>query len=178
MYYFHVRSYCSLGIYKLYVNYKLPLLKLFKNFQNISIYNKPKKLVAITILEMKKFKFIKKEMENQYLKDDRPWVIGYSGGKDSTCLTQLVYNMLKNLPAHKRKKEVIILSSNTLVESPFILDRMNNSYDKIKHQVKKDNLPIVLNNLGIAIISTSQGLMTNKEAQKAGLGGEIICEVY
>jgi len=91
---------------------------------------------------MKNFKFIEKEMENQYLKDDRPWVIGYSGGKDSTCLTQLVYNMFKNIPAHKRKKEVIILSSNTLVESPFILDRMNNSYDKIKHQVKKDNLPI------------------------------------
>lgn len=43
---------------------------------------------------------------------------------------------------------------------------------------KKDNLPIVLNNLGIAIISTSRGLMTNKEAKKYGLGGEIVCEIY
>jgi small subunit ribosomal protein S8 len=42
----------------------------------------------------------------------------------------------------------------------------------------KDDLPVVLNNLGIAIISTSQGLMTNKEAKKKNLGGEIICEVY
>lgn len=42
----------------------------------------------------------------------------------------------------------------------------------------KNNLPKVLNNLGIAIISTSSGLMTNKEARKKGLGGEIICEVY
>lgn len=44
--------------------------------------------------------------------------------------------------------------------------------------VGKDKLPHVLNNLGIAIVSTSQGLMTNKEARKKGLGGEIICEVY
>ena len=42
----------------------------------------------------------------------------------------------------------------------------------------KDNLPVVLNNLGIAVISTSKGLMTNKQARKEGLGGEVICEIY
>ena len=42
----------------------------------------------------------------------------------------------------------------------------------------KDNLPKVLNNMGIAIISTSHGLMTNKEAKNKGVGGEVICEVY
>lgn len=42
----------------------------------------------------------------------------------------------------------------------------------------KEELPIVLNNMGIAIISTSQGLMTNIEAKKTGVGGEIVCEVY
>ena len=44
--------------------------------------------------------------------------------------------------------------------------------------VNKDELPRVLNNLGIAIISTSQGLMTNKEARKEKVGGEVLCEVY
>ena len=44
--------------------------------------------------------------------------------------------------------------------------------------VGKDELPQVLNNLGIAIISTSKGLMTNKEAKQAGLGGEVVCEIY
>lgn len=44
--------------------------------------------------------------------------------------------------------------------------------------VSKDKLPKVLNNLGIAIISTPQGLMTNKEARTKGLGGEVICEIY
>jgi len=42
----------------------------------------------------------------------------------------------------------------------------------------KDKLPVVLNNLGIAIISTSQGVMTNKKAKAKNLGGEIICEIY
>ena len=44
--------------------------------------------------------------------------------------------------------------------------------------VTKDNIPVVLNNLGIAIISTSSGLMTNRQARKRGVGGEVICEVY
>ena len=42
----------------------------------------------------------------------------------------------------------------------------------------KTELPRVLNNLGLAIISTSKGLMTNKEAKKQGVGGEVICEIY
>ncbi len=44
--------------------------------------------------------------------------------------------------------------------------------------VTKDELPVVLNSLGIAIISTSQGLMTNKDAKKKSLGGEVICEIF
>ena len=43
---------------------------------------------------------------------------------------------------------------------------------------KKDELPVVLNSLGIAIISTTKGLMTNKQAVKEGIGGEVICEIY
>ncbi|NMB35447.1 MAG: 30S ribosomal protein S8 [Firmicutes bacterium] len=44
--------------------------------------------------------------------------------------------------------------------------------------VNKDELPRVLGGLGIAIISTSQGLMTDHEARRAGLGGEVICYVW
>jgi len=44
--------------------------------------------------------------------------------------------------------------------------------------VDKNNLPIVLNGYGLAIISTSHGIMTNKEAREKGLGGEVICELY
>lgn len=41
-----------------------------------------------------------------------------------------------------------------------------------------DNLPRVLNGMGIAILSTSRGLMTDKEARKENVGGEVICYVY
>ncbi|HHY06181.1 MAG TPA: 30S ribosomal protein S8 [Clostridia bacterium] len=44
--------------------------------------------------------------------------------------------------------------------------------------VKKDEVPRVLGGLGIAVISTSQGIMTDKEARKRGLGGEVICYIW
>lgn len=44
--------------------------------------------------------------------------------------------------------------------------------------VKKEELKLIRNGLGISIISTSQGLMTNVDARKANLGGEMICEIY
>ena len=44
--------------------------------------------------------------------------------------------------------------------------------------VSNNKIPRVLNNLGVAIISTSQGLMTNKEARRKGVGGEVICEIW
>lgn len=39
-------------------------------------------------------------------------------------------------------------------------------------------LPYVLNNLGVAIVSTSKGVMTNKQARKQNIGGEVLCEIY
>ena len=42
----------------------------------------------------------------------------------------------------------------------------------------KDSIPRVLNGLGISIVSTSQGVMTDKEARSLGIGGEVLCYVY
>jgi len=77
-----------------------------------------------------------------YLSDLRPWIIGFSGGKDSTCVTQLIFNMLDKLHPKKRKKKVYVLSSNTLVESPFIQTRIKKTCEKIKNQAYKNKLPI------------------------------------
>lgn len=44
--------------------------------------------------------------------------------------------------------------------------------------VKKDELPKVLGGLGIAIVSTSRGLMSDKEARKTGVGGEVLCYIW
>ncbi len=52
------------------------------------------------------------------------------------------------------------------------------SRPSIRRYAGKDNLPRVLSGLGISIISTPQGLMTDKEARRQGVGGEILCNIY
>lgn len=47
-----------------------------------------------------------------------------------------------------------------------------------RHYVRASEIPYVMNGLGMAVISTSQGLMTDKEARKAGLGGELITKIW
>lgn len=66
-----------------------------------------------------------KEMMLVYSHDKRPWMIGFSGGKDSTLLCCLVMEMLKRLPAERRNKKVYIVSSDTLVENPIVRDYMH-----------------------------------------------------
>lgn len=48
----------------------------------------------------------------------------------------------------------------------------------LRKYAKSDNLPRVINGLGIAIISTSKGVMTDKEARIEKVGGEVLCHVY
>ena len=43
---------------------------------------------------------------------------------------------------------------------------------------RKDNVPKVLNGMGIAILSTSHGVMTDREARKQGVGGEVLCYIW
>jgi small subunit ribosomal protein S8 len=47
-----------------------------------------------------------------------------------------------------------------------------------RHYVDKDHVPRVLNGLGIAVLTTSQGVMTDKRARKLGVGGEVLCYVW
>ena len=50
-----------------------------------------------------------------------PWIIGFSGGKDSTVVTHLVFEHLLSLPASARTRPVYIVSNDTLVESPLVI---------------------------------------------------------
>jgi DNA sulfur modification protein DndC len=56
----------------------------------------------------------------QYLADKIPWIIGYSGGKDSTTVLQMVFDSISSIPYKKRKKEIHVISNDTLVENPAI----------------------------------------------------------
>lgn len=86
------------------------------------------------------------EIQYVYLSDERPWIIGYSGGKDSTVVAHLVYTMLKRLPAGKRHKKVYIVSSDTLVENPLIKSYLDQMLAQIRTAAdgEHDDLPIVV----------------------------------
>ena len=66
------------------------------------------------------FTQIIEEMEQVYLHDDRPWMIGFSGDKDSTLLCCLLFDMLKHLPKGTKYKKIYIVSSDTMVENPIV----------------------------------------------------------
>lgn len=61
---------------------------------------------------------------------------------------------------------------------PYITHLKRVSRPGLRIYTGKDDIPKVLNNFGISIISTPKGLMTNKEARKRNIGGEIVCEIY
>lgn len=78
-----------------------------------------------------------------YLSDMIPWICGYSGGKDSTAVVQLVWEALSELPVEQRKKTVHVISTDTLVESPVVALWATRSLEKMRGQAEKENLPIV-----------------------------------
>ena len=82
------------------------------------------------------------EIKKVYLNDTRPWIIGYSGGKDSTCMLQLVFNAIRELPEDQRTKPIYVVSSDTLVENPLILNYLENNIHAINKAAKKEHLPI------------------------------------
>lgn len=78
-----------------------------------------------------------------YLSDMIPWICGYSGGKDSTAVVQLVWEALSELPIEQRKKTVHVISTDTLVESPVVALWATRSLEKMRAQAKTEKLPII-----------------------------------
>lgn len=77
-----------------------------------------------------------------YTADDRPWVIGYSGGKDSTCALQLIWSAVHALPEEEKRKPIFVLSSDTLVETPVIVNYIDNTLAAINAAAADQNMPI------------------------------------
>lgn len=82
------------------------------------------------------------DIQTVYCADNRPWVIGYSGGKDSSAVVTLVYLALQALNEDKRTKHVYIVASDTLVETPLVVDHVNKSLESIGNNARRDGLPI------------------------------------
>ena len=77
-----------------------------------------------------------------YAQDSRPWVVGFSGGKDSTSTLQLIWQALRDLPSSARQKPIHVISSNTLVETPAIVSYIRNSIAAIERAGRADGLQI------------------------------------
>lgn len=91
-----------------------------------------------------RIKFIISELEDQYLANDnnRPWIIGFSGGKDSTAMLQLVWLAIKQVPRELRKRDVYVICNDTLVENPIIVDYVNTVLKKIEVAAVEQDIPI------------------------------------
>ena len=77
-----------------------------------------------------------------YCSDNRPWIIGFSGGKDSTAILSLIYTAMQTLSNEKRHKPIYVVSSDTLVETPVVVDMASQVLKTINKQAKIDNIPM------------------------------------
>ncbi len=91
-------------------------------------------------------KQIQEEIIDQYFAKDnkRPWIVGFSGGKDSTMLLQLVWYALKSVPTELRKRNIYIVCNNTLVENPKILEYTEKVLERIKNVAAEQLMPITV----------------------------------
>lgn len=93
-------------------------------------------------------------IRNLYLCDDIPWVIGYSGGKDSTATLQLVWLALSKLPKERVKKQVHIINTDTMVESPVISKWVQKSLKMMDKAAEEQDLPFITHRLTPALDNT------------------------
>jgi DNA sulfur modification protein DndC len=84
------------------------------------------------------------EMHAEYASSEHgcPWIIGFSGGKDSTLVVQLAFEMLLSLAPSDRTRQIIVLSNDTLVESPVLKAHLDITLDRIQQGAEKLRLPI------------------------------------
>ena len=71
-----------------------------------------------------------------------PWIVAYSGGKDSTLLLQLVWETLLAIPAEERRRQVYVMANDTLVESPVVIRHLKKSMKAIAEAASDADLPI------------------------------------
>lgn len=85
------------------------------------------------------------DLRDEYRQPHRtPWIIGFSGGKDSTLLAQLVFEMLLDLPPSQRVRDVHLVANDTLVESPVLARHLDDVLARIASAVGPLRLPVVV----------------------------------
>lgn len=91
--------------------------------------------------------YLENEIIDQYLYDEdqtRPWIIGFSGGKDSTMLLQVVWNALKKIDPILLTRRIYVVCNDTLVENPRIVRFIDKTLKKIQQEANLNNFPITV----------------------------------
>ena len=81
------------------------------------------------------------EICDVYQKFPQPWVIGYSGGKDSTTVLQLIWKALERLPVEKRQKPIYVIASDTKVETPVIVEFIDTTLRLVGERAEEAGMP-------------------------------------
>ena len=153
-----------------------PIADMLTRIRNAQMVKKTEVVLPYSKLKFNIAKILEKENWIAKAEEIEPLALKKNSSKGVTQSNKKGTSLVKkNKNAKFKQIKIILLYKNNKSKI--------NSIKKIstpgrRVYVKKDDLPIVSNNLGIAIISTSKGLLTNKEAKKEHLGGEIICEIY
>jgi len=85
-------------------------------------------------------------VKSEYLSEAQsyPWIIGFSGGKDSTLVTHAVFESLADIAPSLRTRPVHIVSNDTMVESPLVMAHLDNVTDQIQAAADSLGLPITV----------------------------------
>lgn len=87
------------------------------------------------------------EIIDQYIYDEdatRPWIIGFSGGKDSTMLLQTVWNALRKIEPALLSRQIYVVCNDTLVENPRIVKFINKTLKKVQKAANDQQIPIIV----------------------------------
>lgn len=86
------------------------------------------------------------DVKDEYLSEKQryPWIIGFSGGKDSTVVVHAVFEALLDIPPSKRTRHVYIVSNDTLVESPLVIAHLNDVSKRLEKAAYSLGLPIAI----------------------------------
>ncbi len=97
------------------------------------------------------FQEIKDSLRSLYLEDTRPWLVGFSGGKDSTMLASLIFETALSIPAEQRTKPISVVCTDTRVEIPAIVDMVEGTLTKMRKFSEANDLKIDVNLLKPAV---------------------------
>ncbi len=103
----------------------------------------PPVLPSASELYAAKVKSIRRELREEYIQPhERPWIIGFSGGKDSTLLLHFVLETIRNIAPDERRRAIYVVSNNTLVESPVFQEFVDRLLARLEQSLEGMNVPL------------------------------------